>query len=54
MRTEVLMTSRASSATWTQKDSGVRRDLRSWARLFSSTYRKRTFIGVMMMVFQRM
>jgi hypothetical protein len=56
MRTEVVMAARASSLTSIAKDDqlpGLRRDLRTWARLFNSTYRKRTFIGIMMMVFQR-
>lgn len=55
MRTEVLMIAHATSLSPKQKGffSTIRSELRTWGRLFSNTYRKRTSIGVMMMVFQQ-
>ncbi|EKM52272.1 uncharacterized protein PHACADRAFT_100265, partial [Phanerochaete carnosa HHB-10118-sp] len=55
MRTEVLMTARATSLSPKQRGffSTVRSELQTWSCLFSETYRKRTSIGVMMMVFQQ-
>ncbi|GJE98666.1 MFS monosaccharide transporter [Phanerochaete sordida] len=55
MRTEVLMTAHAKSLSPKQRglSSTVRSELRIWGRLFNKTYRKRTSIGVMMMVFQQ-
>ena len=62
MRTEVLMMNRVASAhapllTSAGRKPGLastmRSEMRIWARLFGPTYRKRTAIGIMMMVFQR-
>ena len=55
MRTEVLMTARVTSSTPKRSGlfSAIHSELQIWRRLFNKTYRKRTAIGVMMMVFQR-
>lgn len=51
MRAEALLVDKIFGAT--SKEGTVRAEARAWGQLFSQKYIKRTFIGIMMMFFQR-